>query len=121
LTTLNAEIGGLLAGAGLVLERGTVRAHVAKQTEEKTPRNLVFVPANAEATVKGTSFALMWDEPNSLIAVAEGRVSIRRLRDGYTVVVEAGEYAHVENGGPFFTWPLRALPRSRRERIQFSN
>jgi len=107
-----------VAAQRVFLNRGTLRAHV---TKEKALQNLVFATENSKATVKGTTFALMWDKPNSMVTVTEGTVTIQRLRDGYTVQVNAGEYAHVENGGDFFSWPLRALPKARRERVEFSN
>jgi hypothetical protein len=73
---------------GLLLERGSLRAEVAKQP---AGRPLILKTRDAEATVLGTT--LLLDADRGRLEVHEGRVKLARAADGASVELGAGRRA----------------------------
>lgn len=89
----NTVVRGLAdqGGKRFLLDRGTLRAQVAKQPagqpmEVTTPHGL--------ARVVGTTLSLIVNDATRL-EVSEGKVQLERSGDGKTVEVAAGEYARI--------------------------
>ena len=92
----------------IFLSQGCFHAEVAKQGEG---RALLFDTPNAEATVHGTKFTLLWHQLTTYLMVTEGAVGIKRSPGGPELVVNAGNYCHIEPGGVYHTWPESYLPK----------
>ena len=105
-TTLEIQLSR--AKPRIFLKEGCFHAQVAKQGEG---RALLFDTLNAEATVHGTEFTLLWHQSSTYLMVTEGAVGIRRLTDGPELVVNAGNYCHIEPTGIYHTWPKNDLPK----------
>lgn len=87
-------LGGLRVEQGkrVFLEKGAVRAEVAKQPPG---RPMVFATRDGEATVLGTTLRLVMDpdpKRGTRLEVEEGKVRLKNLA-GKTVLVESGHYA----------------------------
>ncbi len=80
--------GGL--GKKILLNKGIVRAEVAKQP---AGRPMLLVTPHAQMRVLGTSFTFGVSEESSRVDLEEGRVQFTRQSDGQTVDVEQGYYA----------------------------
>ena len=95
--TLEAEtsLRGLAVRDGKVfrLDRGTIRAKVAKQARPMT----VGTP-EAEATILGTEFVLRTSKAATRLEVHAGRVQLTRLSDRASAEVAGGQYAVASAG-----------------------
>ncbi|MBI3856315.1 MAG: FecR domain-containing protein, partial [Planctomycetes bacterium] len=86
------------AGKRIVVDRGIVRAQVARQ-----PAGLpmLFASLHADATVLGTTLRLAVDpdpKEGTRLDVEEGKVKLLRKLDGKSVEVATGHYAVVATG-----------------------
>jgi hypothetical protein len=74
----------------LTLERGTLRANVAKQPATAP---LIITTAHAEATVVGTELTVQTTELATRLSVTAGRVKLRKSNDCNSIVVGGGQFA----------------------------
>lgn len=97
---------GIAQGTRFRLDRGLLSAEVMKQ-----PRGmpLVFTTAHAEATVLGTTLRLAVSETSTRLDVSKGRVRLKRLKDGRSVIVQSGHYAVAGAGIALRSRPLARL------------
>ena len=85
------------AGKRLRLLSGRVDADVAPQLPEAP---LCVTSDDAEVTVLGTRLSLALREDGTRVAVARGRVAVRRLSDGVVAEVAGGQQLAVVATGP---------------------
>jgi hypothetical protein len=88
------------AGKRIQVERGVVRAQVAKQPAGQP---MVFQTPHSDATVVGTTLRLIVDpdpKDGTRLDVEEGKVRLLRKLDGKSVDVTTGHYAIVATGIP---------------------
>lgn len=102
-----SRIQGATGGKRFILERGALRAQVAKQ-----PAGLPMVVAtpHGEATVVGTTLRiLVGTDPKegTRLEVEEGKVRLQRKSDGRSIDVPAGFYAVASPGVTLATHPAR--------------
>jgi hypothetical protein len=91
-------------GKRLGLRAGSLMAQVAKQSSSAP---MVISAPMAEATVVGTQFGLAHGRKGSLLQVIEGTVRYRRLADGATLDVTAGQNVLASPDLPFAVRPNR--------------
>lgn len=77
-------------GKRVTVDRGTVRTQVTKQPPGQP---LVFVTPESELKVLGTTLKIIVTPGSTRLEVTEGKVQMKRLRDGRTVDVPSGFYA----------------------------
>jgi ferric-dicitrate binding protein FerR (iron transport regulator) len=70
--------------------RGAIRSDISKQPVDQP---MLFVSAHGEARVLGTSLRLVVDPASTRLEVQEGKVRLKRLSDGKSVDVGAGQFA----------------------------
>jgi len=104
----NTEIRDLKIDGGkrFTLVRGEARAQVAKQPKDQP---MIAASAHAEAKVVGTSLRLVTEEGAkgfTRLEVTEGKVQLKRLADGRTVDVAAGQYAVASAGTELAARPI---------------
>ena len=107
--TLVRELLGRQPGKGLrvVVEKGAVKAEVAKQPAGQP---MLFLSAHGQATVLGTTLRIVVDadpKKGMRLEVEEGKVELANLA-GRTVVVETGHFAVALTGS---TPASRRLPK----------
>ncbi len=95
-----------IEGPRVALERGSLSAEVARRPPG---RPFVFSTPHAEARVLGTRLSLAVTAEATRLEVRQGRVRLKRLRDGASVDVAAGHEAAVNGRGPLASKPLPAL------------
>jgi ferric-dicitrate binding protein FerR (iron transport regulator) len=74
----------------LVVHQGSASLDV---TPQPVSAPLILITPTAKLTVKGTSFGVFTSEGTTQLEVAEGTVDLKRLADGHSVSVKAGEYS----------------------------
>ena len=97
---------GRINGARVSLERGNLSAEVARRP---AGRPFVFTTPHAEARILGTRLSLAVTAEATRLEVREGRVRLKRLRDGATLDVAAGHEASVNGKGSLASKPLPGL------------
>jgi ferric-dicitrate binding protein FerR (iron transport regulator) len=95
-------------GKRVRVTRGSMTAHVAKQPAGQP---MLLSSPQAEAFVLGTSLRLVVDpaeKGSTRLDVTEGKVELKRLVDGKTVLVESGHYAVATVGADLLAKSLPA-------------
>ena len=90
-------------GKKLVLNKGVLRAEVAKQPAD---RPMLLATQFAQMRVLGTTFTFGVSDDASRVDLEEGRVRFTRQSDGQTVDVEQGYYAVASAAEPLVAKPL---------------
>jgi hypothetical protein len=95
-------------------ERGVLQAQITKQPVDQS---VIFVTPHGEARVLGTTLRILIDpdpKKGTSLEVEEGKVELKRLADGKTVLVEGGHAAVAAAGAELVSRldPSRAVPRS---------
>jgi hypothetical protein len=98
-----------IQGKLIRLEHGVLRASVTKQPKDQP---MVLLTNNAEIVVLGTKFTLTNSAGMTRLDVTEGLVRLKRLSDGFSVQVKAGEYAVVASGVQMAARPIPTGPQS---------
>jgi len=89
-TTLGLRKGAVQGQKLAAVERGRIEAAVARQAPD---RPMVVRTPHAEVTVVGTKFVVSVEPQASRVEVAEGKVSVKCLRNGRTTVLSRGYHA----------------------------
>lgn len=92
----------------IVLDHGVVQGTVKKQPAR---RAFVFVTAQAEAIVVGTTLQVATDAHQTRLEVTVGEVRFRRRHDGAEIAVRAGYFAVAALNLPLVAEPLPAEPQ----------
>lgn len=96
----------------ITVHQGQLSANVTRQPPS---RPLLIRTPNAEIAVIGTRFAVSTDADFSELGVRQGDVRFRRLSDGETIEVKAGEYAVASRRSALKAIPWPASPDRWRE------
>jgi ferric-dicitrate binding protein FerR (iron transport regulator) len=94
-------------GRRLDIVQGALAADVKKQP---AGRPLVLATPHGEATVLGTTLRLLVEPGRTRLDVTEGRVRLRRMPDGKSVDVSAGQFAVAAPGMELAAKPVPTRP-----------